>query len=126
MPKRRRRSTEYFRDTSSTVTSLGHQELGIRAQLGFRIEGNLRVLPDAERGAEAIPEVHEGAAGEEMGAALTAVDEEEVAESVAVDEAVEEVVVEAEGVGVEGLVPFVVGGDYYVVFSLGYKMVAPS
>lgn len=83
-------------------------------------------LPGAEGGAETVEEIHEVATGDELGAAVAAVDEDEVAEAVAVEEAVEKVAAAEEGVGAEGLVPVVVGWDDQVVTPLRHQVVAPS
>ncbi|XP_065043049.1 uncharacterized protein LOC135676129 [Musa acuminata AAA Group] len=83
-------------------------------------------LPDAEGGAETVEEVHEVATGYEVGAAVAAVDDDEVAEAVAVEEAVEKVAADEEGVGAEGLVPVAVGRDDQVVTPLRHQVVAPS
>lgn len=47
-------------------------------------------LPDRERGAQAVPGVHDVAPGEDGGAALSAVEGEQVAEAVGVDDPVQE------------------------------------
>lgn len=75
-------------------------------------------VPDAERSAKAVPEVHESVAGDEVGAALAAVDEQEVAVAVAMEKAVEEMVGQVERIGAQRLVPLVVCGDDYVVSPL--------
>lgn len=65
-------------------------------------------------------------AGDESGAALAAIDEEEVAEAVAVKKPMEEMCGEMESIGTEGLVPVIISRDYQVVPSLGHKVVAPT
>lgn len=54
-----------------------------------------------------------------------AVDADEVTEAIAVEEAVEEVGVDVEGVGTQVLVPVVVHRDYHMISPLRYKMMAP-
>lgn len=55
------------------------------------LHSSSRCTPDVQRGAYAIPEVHDLLAGDEFGAALEAVQGNEVAEAVEVHHAVQQV-----------------------------------
>lgn len=65
-------------------------------------------------------------ARDEVGAALTSVDEQEMAESIAVEKPVQEMRGEVEGVVVQGHVPLIVRRDDYMVPPLRYKMMTPT